>query len=321
MISPHPPDSHALAKTLILDELFDLSLYEALRDISQGDVQKMLEELIQVEKKHLVFWENFFSISFTALDVGRRLKLRLIVLACRLYGYTAIHLVLEAIEVYGIRKYLAMWKMYKDGPMGGVLRDILVDEFQHEDTIVSRLTERKINPERIRNIFFGLNDGLVEILGAVSGFFAAFGNSAMVLIAASTTAVAGAISMAAGAYVALGSEQEVKKTETAKNEFLNGGPGGQGLEEHPLSSSLVVGGAYIIGAMVPVFPVIFGATDALYSLLAAGTTIVFVSMLLAFLSGMDVKRRIVTNLVIIAGAVGVTYAIGTAARHLFGIEV
>jgi len=121
--------------------------------------------------------------------------------------------------------------------------------------------------------------------------------------------------------VALGSEQEVKKTERDKKEFLEGQQGGREVDDNPLSSSLVVGGAYIIGAMVPVFPLVFGATDALYSLLAAGTTIVFVSMLLAFLSGMDVKRRIVINLVIIAGAVGITYAIGTAARHLFGISI
>ena len=36
--------------------------------------------------------------------------------------------------------------------------------------------ERRINPERVRNIFLGLNDGLVEILGAVTGFFGAFGD-------------------------------------------------------------------------------------------------------------------------------------------------
>ena len=33
-------------------------------------------------------------------------------------------------------------------------------------------------------------------------------------------------------------------------------------------------------------------------------------MILAFLSGMDVRRRIVMNVVIIAAAVGITYAIG-----------
>ena len=52
--------------------------------------------------------------------------------------------------------------------------------------------ERHINPDKVRNLFLGLNDGLVEILGAVSGFFAAFRSSTAVLAAGFTVAVAGA---------------------------------------------------------------------------------------------------------------------------------
>src|SRR6185436_15816318 len=114
-------------------------------------------------------------------------KLQFMILACRLLGTTGIHLVLEAIEVHGVRKYLSLWAVYQDQPLGNALKGILMDEFKHEDVLVSQLTERKINPERIRNIFLGLNDGLVEILGAVSGFFGAFGDAMTVLIAASTT--------------------------------------------------------------------------------------------------------------------------------------
>lgn len=316
----HPPHSAKLAKTLILDELFDLSLYKALRDITRDDTQKVLDDLIKVETEHLAFWQEFFDTRLTTLDLPRRLKLRLIVWTCRLFGATAVHLALEAIEVYGVRKYLTIWKLYKDGPLGAALKGILVDEFKHEDLLVTKLTERKINPEKIRNIFFGLNDGLVEILGAVSGFFAAFGGTVTVLIAAATTAVAGALSMAAGAYVAISSEEEVKKTESDKKQFLGESASAE-LEEEPLSSALVVGIAYIVGALVPVLPVLFGAKNALASVLAAGSMIILVSMILAFLSGMDIKRRILQNLVIIAAAVGITYAIGTVARNLWGIAV
>jgi rubrerythrin len=203
------PQQHddRLARRLILDELFDLSLYKALRDLTEGDVQKVLDELIRVETTHYAFWQDFFNLTLTTLDLPRRLKLRALILACRLFGTTAVHLVLEAIEVYGVRKYLTLWKTYKDGPLGAAVTDILVDEFRHEDTLVTKLTERKINPERIRNIFLGMNDGLVEILGAVSGFFGAFGDAITVLIAASTTAVAGSLSMGAGIYVAISSEK------------------------------------------------------------------------------------------------------------------
>jgi VIT1/CCC1 family predicted Fe2+/Mn2+ transporter len=242
------------------------------------------------------------------------------ILACRLLGTTGIHLVLEAIEVHGVRKYLSLWALYKDQPLGNALKGILMDEFKHEDVLVSQLTERKINPERIRNVFLGLNDGLVEILGAVSGFFGAFGDAVTVLIAASTTAVAGSISMAAGAYAALNSEKEVRTTEFLRKQFLGEDAGPQ-MEERPLTSAVVVGCSYFLGALVPVLPVLLGAQTALFSILTAGSIVVVVSTLLAFLSGMDVTRRIALNLVIITIAVGVTYGIGLLAKQVWGISV
>jgi VIT1/CCC1 family predicted Fe2+/Mn2+ transporter len=315
---PHDP---ILAKTLILDELFDLSLYKALREITGGDSWKTLDDLIRVEADHLAFWQKFFDLRLNELDPPRRLKLRLITLTCRLFGSTAIHLVLEAIEVYGVRKYLSLWEIYKGGPLGEALKGILTDEFEHEDTLVTQLTERKINPEKIRNIFLGLNDGLVEILGAVSGFFGAFGEAALVLIAALTTAAAGSLSMGAGAFAALSSEQEVKKTESDKQRFLGDSSSSAQMEEQPAGSALVVGVSYFAGAMVPVLPVLFGAQNAWASVVAAGTLSIAVSTVLAFLSGMNITRRILINLAIITAAVAITYAIGLAARNLWGVSV
>ncbi len=53
---PHAHDQR-LARTLILDELFDLSLYKALRDLTKPDTQQVLDELIVVETGHLAFWQ------------------------------------------------------------------------------------------------------------------------------------------------------------------------------------------------------------------------------------------------------------------------
>jgi predicted membrane protein (TIGR00267 family) len=198
---------------------------------------------------------------------------------------------------------------------------VLEDEFKHEDATVSGDAERRINPDRVRNIFLGLNDGLVEILGAVSGFFAAFGDTVTVLMAAVTVGVAGALSMAAGAYVATSSEAEVRETEIERRRFLGEATADHETPESALGAALLVGVSYFAGALVPVLPVLFGAHTAWPSLFVAGTVIIVVSMLLAFLSGMDVRRRIVTNVVIIAAAVGVTYLIGIVTKAVFGIAV
>jgi len=321
-MSSNPPHDPSLARTLVLDELFDLSLYRELRRISgDRDAQQTLDELIAVEIQHLAFWQKFFNLTLEHLDPWRRIKLQIMIMACRLFGTTAVHLVLEAIEVHGVRKYLALWREYQQQPLAAALRGILMDEFKHEDVLVTKLTERKINAERIRNIFLGLNDGLVEILGAVSGFFGAFGSATMVLVAASTTAVAGALSMAAGAFLALNSEKEVKTTELAKKVFLGEDSETAAMEEQPLVSAAVVGSAYLVGATVPVLPVLIGADDAFFSVVTAGLMVIVVSTILSFLSGMDITRRILLNLAIITVAVSVSYGIGVLAKSVWGIAV
>lgn len=320
MSSPSMTHDPKLAEQLVLDELFDLSLYKALRGVTQPDVHHTLNELITVETAHLAFWQKFFNLNLNELNLGRRIKLSVMMFVCKLFGSTAVHLILEAIEVHGVRKYLALWKEYQGQPLGEALRGILMDEFKHEDVLVTALTERKINAEKIRNIFLGLNDGLVEILGAVSGFFGAFGSATMVLIAASTTAVAGALSMAAGSFLALNSEKEVKTTEIAKKVFLGEESDVAPMEESPLGSAVVVGLAYTTGALVPVLPVLAGAKDALCSIVTAGLMVILVSTVLSFLSGMDVKRRILLNLAIMTVAVSVSYAIGLAAKQLWGVS-
>lgn len=322
MTHPHGSHDPSLARTLILDELFDLFLYRKLREITHDrDAQQTLDALITVEIDHLAFWKRFFSMNIEHLDLSRSIKLQLLILTCRFFGITAVHLVLEAIEVHGVRKYLALWKEFQDQPSGAALRDVLMDEFKHEDVLVTRLTERKINAEKVRNIFLGLNDGLVEILGAVSGFFGAFGSATLVLIASTTTAVAGALSMAAGAFLALNSEQEVRATESAKKTFLGEASESSVMVERPLASAAFVGIAYLFGATIPVLPVLLGADNAVFSVITAGLMVVVISTILSFLSGMDIRRRILLNLAIMTVAVSVSYGIGVLAKRIWGIAL
>jgi vacuolar iron transporter family protein len=315
------PEDLRLGRALVLDELFDLQLFKKLQRVSDPALQKTLSELASVEVGHHRFWQEFFGLHLSELDPARKLKLWFFTLVCRIFGPPAIDLVLEAIEIHGIRKYLRVWERYRNEPLGSALHGILEDEFKHEDEIVSRLKERILNPDRVRNIFLGVNDGMVEILGAVSGFFASLGQTSFVLVAGLTTAVAGALSMAAGAYVAMGSEAEVRKTQEERRQFL-GETNGAGLPtESALKSALLVGISYFVGASFPLLPVFFGAQTPLPSILTGGGMILLISAIVAFLSGMNIKKRAFINLILIALAVGITYLIGMAVRSLLGIQV
>ena len=309
-----------LGRKLVLDELFDLTLYKKLHSITSGDLRNLLGELIVIETKHYEFWQSFFATKIPKLNILRVIKLYLVFVFCWIFRTAAIHLVLEAIEINGAQKYLSIWKKYKNTKLGAAVNEILQDEFKHEDAIVSQQVEKKINPERIRSIFLGLNDGLVEILGAISGLFAAFNNSATVLIAALTIAVAGSLSMGAGAYVASSSEKEVQKIADEKQNFLHNKTVSKETEK-AIFPALIVGISYLLGAIVPVLPVLFGARSMMLSLIFGGIMMVIVSLLLSFISGMDIKKRIMTNLIILFLAVGITYLLGILIKNLVGISI
>src|SRR5882724_8688690 len=104
--------------------------------------------------------------------------------------------------------------------------------------------ERRIHPERVRDIFLGLNDGLVESLGAVSGFFGAVTNTTTVLVAGVMVGVAGAFCMGAGAYLAGSSEAEVRDTEVRRRRFLGEAQAMEGSADTPVASGVWVGVSY-----------------------------------------------------------------------------
>jgi VIT1/CCC1 family predicted Fe2+/Mn2+ transporter len=135
-----------------------------------------------------------------------------------------------------------------------------------------------------------------------------------------TVGVAGALSMAAGAYIGAGSEAELRETEDARHRFL-GEPVTSEPAESPLGAAAVVGIGYFIGAVVPVAPVVFGARTIWPTVVTGGIMIVAVSAIVAFISGMNVRRRIARNAVITGLAVIITYVLGVLTKRLLGVQI
>ena len=315
-----PAIDPSIARGLVLDELFDLTLYQHVRRHANGETAKILDELIRIETRHLGFWRELFGIEGRRLDISRQVKLWSILLFSRLFGRAGIHLILESIEILGARKYLLLWEAHKDDAFGAAIAPILQDEIGHEELIISSEATLQIKPERVRDLFLGFNDGLVEVLGAVSGFFAVFGTPLSIILAGLTVSVAGSLSMAAGAYAAVGSATDIEDTERMKRAFLKKG-GEVGGKERPLLSALIVGVSYFIGAMVPLVPVFFGAENLVISSIISLIAAIIISYLVAFLTGMSAARRIAINVASIILAVGITYGIGLLARYAFGVSV
>jgi demethoxyubiquinone hydroxylase (CLK1/Coq7/Cat5 family) len=179
MISPQ------LQRALVLGELADLFLYRALLPLVKTEGERtFLRELAQTEEQHVAFWNERFSLRAVAPDVRGRLRNAVLWSIARVGGAPLLWLIVEAVEVSGIKKYLHLWEQVKDHDVREGLRTILEEELHHEDHAVTSQSGRKISPENIRNAFLGFNDGSVEILGAVSGFAAAFADPVLVAMSA-----------------------------------------------------------------------------------------------------------------------------------------
>ncbi len=314
----------SLQQQLILDELFDLSLYRSFQRHASPSLNPLLESLAKTEVGHLTFWQDYFGITVSRLDARRRAKLAIFQTLASLFGDAAILFIVEIIEVHGVKKYLDLWRTTTDLRFRKGLRSILEDELVHEEKAVTELAGRTVDATTIRNIFLGFNDGSVEILGAVNGLVAALRDPLLVSAAGLTVSIAGAISMAAGAYVSTHSEAEIVRTEARKRAFLETAgdeslPSADVTPPSPLKAALIVGVAYLIGAAAPLAPFVFGVSSPVWSIVLSGSLILLVSAMLAFISGMRMRRRIIMNFIIVILATSVSYLFGLLAQRWFGI--
>jgi VIT1/CCC1 family predicted Fe2+/Mn2+ transporter len=177
---------------------------------------------------------------------------------------------------------------------------------------------QKMAPDTIRNMFVGLNDGLVGTLGSIIGFFAAFHNPVIVFAATLIESTAATFSMAAGSYVAVDSEAESRAA------LMQDGPDAlktHAKGSHPLRAAFTVGLSYILGATVTALPLLFGAQTSMPCWITAGLAITAVSYVVARTSGMNVRKRIVVNVCILACTAAVSYFVGELVHRIFNTRM
>ncbi len=101
--------------------------------------------------------------------------------------------------------------------------------------------------KNIREIIFGVEDGAIGNLGLVVGMAQALAPNTLILLAGIATMFAQAISMFAGNYLSIKSEKEYFEVKRRERAY------GQAYSRHknPFVSSLVMGIAVIVGAVIP----------------------------------------------------------------------
>ena len=313
-----------LAQDFYQDEIRDHVTYLALADNERDpELRAVLSRIAGTELGHSRFWKAFLETRGLPAPerAPGRVRLALLRLLQRLLNPALLVSVLELGESDAAVNYL---ECLRTAPMSehekAELRRIVLDEIEHEVTFRDKLS--KLGLGNVRDYVLGINDGLVEILGAVAGLSAVYaGNPLIVGVSGLVVGVAGAMSMGIGAFVSVRSQREVNQGLRQRMEILfdvapqravteyqrrlqaSGVPDDTAAEiahrvgtnrdaiarlllpearENEVRSGLYTGLAYLLGVAFPVLPYFFASS----ALTALGISVVFAGLALAATAGL-----------------------------------
>ncbi|MGI0100398.1 MAG: VIT1/CCC1 transporter family protein [Candidatus Micrarchaeaceae archaeon] len=296
---------------LYLTEIFHYHVLKRLAEVENDhSVKPILEELARQEVKHSKIWGNIPGAKKVAQEYKRNyLPISFIVLIRRIFGLEFAIKVMEHGEqrMEGIL-YNGTGQSFT-GSQRRAIAKVRESEAKVEDNLKEKLLLYSSILSNIRSVILGMNDGLVEILGAVAGFAVVFNTPLLVFVAGSITAIAGTLSMAGGSYLSIEYEKSVYKS---RNEYSS------------KDAAFYTGIAYILGSLFPLLPFMlgFGGYGAiLLSIIITALVLVIASTIISIVSDTSITKRIIRTLIISLGIVAITITLGIIARNVFHISV
>lgn len=217
-------------------------VYDALAAVaSDPGLKRRLKLLATTEKRHADAWAELLTHAGVKLPERQpRLTAQALAVLARVAGIGPALALAGAAEGQVLRAYLGQVTTVSDPGAQGVLRKVLPEELDHQspDEIVEKgdsaespgtpsnddLLEGELGDEEwhgsgiesIRNVIYGVNDGLTATLGVLAGVGGASANPRVVLIGGLSAMVASAVSMAGGAYLSSKSQREVYEGQLAR---------------------------------------------------------------------------------------------------------
>jgi VIT1/CCC1 family predicted Fe2+/Mn2+ transporter len=272
------------------NELTQYHLYTKLAGSHQDPQnRKVLLNIAEKEQKHHDFWREL-----THQDVKPiRWKIRLYALLVRIFGITFVIRLMEQSEKFEQNTYT---KIVKSVPEAQVILD---DEYFHEEELIQMLSEERL--EYTGAIVLGLNDALVELIGALSGFTFVLTTSLLIGFAGLITGIAATLSMATSEYQSIKSQNNQQK---------------------PLKAALYAGSAYFLTVLFLIVPyfVINNVYLALGSMIIiAIALILFTTFYISVVQRISFKERALKSIVISLGIAGLIFIIGFLIRTYLGL--
>lgn len=261
------------------------------------EIKIILEQLAEQELGHYEFWKTLsnkkdFHVSGVKVLWHRVLR--------NILGATFFVKNLERSEKKAILEYEKFLANTKDETIKVNVRNIIEDEKTHERAIINAIKEERV--DFTGSIVLGLNDGLIELTGALMGFVAAFNSNQVVLAAGFITGVSASLSMAASSYMS-------EKHDSRKN---------------PKKSAAYTGISYMIVVALLLFPFVLPLLT-IYSLMLSITIVIIIVAGVAYYTSVlfdwSFIKQFREMLVFSLGVAFVAYLLGTMFRGVTGIVV
>jgi VIT1/CCC1 family predicted Fe2+/Mn2+ transporter len=278
------------------DEFKDFTVYNELGKIEKNEnFKKVLRKLSKQEIDHYKFWLKFSSKKVHNVNKFEILFFKILRI---IFGLTFTLKILENHERKVIEDYKKFLKKIK-GRDREKLKKIIKDEESHENEFIKLINENRV--VYLGATILGLNDGLVELTGALAGLTAALQNSLIVAISGLIAGIAASMSMAASSYL------------QARAEGRN-----------PRISAYYTGISYISVVLCLVLPyfLVSNIYFALFSsILIAILIVASMSFYVSVLFERDYKRELVEMFLLSLGIAFITFLIGSLARMFLKIEI
>jgi VIT1/CCC1 family predicted Fe2+/Mn2+ transporter len=212
-----------MAKTFYADEISDHLTYTALaQHINDEHARRNIVRIASMERKHADFWQDMLTTHQETLPPAGVNKARLgLMRLLRLVINPALLVsLLELGEAGAMRRYL---DFYRHAPLADAdkvhLKSIILDEVEHE--MFFKQMAKSLGVSNLRDFVLGMNDGLVEILGAVTGLSAVYPASPLIVaVTGLIVGIAGALSMGIGAFISVRSQRQVNAGTRERMEIL-----------------------------------------------------------------------------------------------------
>ncbi len=293
---PDQPLSSALLKKVLCfqqEEVTNEAIYRELsRRLPDMENAKIVGRIADEEKKHAERWE---AITGVVLKPSR-ITLWIFFIIARFLGLTFAIKKLENGESEAQSGYETIRKEFPD------VQKIIDEEKEHEHLLINLIDEERL--KYAGSIVLGLNDALVELTGALAGFTFAFQNTRLVAMTGLITGISAAFSMASSEYLSQRSDGE------------------NGIS--PGKSAMYTGVAYIFTVIMLVLP--FFLVEHFMVALAL-TLVIVVLIILGFnyylctAKELSFKKHFTEMLLLSLGVTVLSFGVGMAVKHFFGLEI